>query len=223
MSYYVQPLTGLASTVKWTNIPWGLTIYRTTYTPFSEEHFPQTIELIHTLLKANLDEWKDCHNDGPEQRAAKKTLLENYQPIVINDKGQFDGMALPDIRAHYATYLNTPEGERPYTNESMFVVIDDEGLAILAGTDATKLLASDDSVRDARRYWVRAVDSKLEYEGDEEDEDEEEEDDDDDDDEGWIKCSVYRLWSLWVDMDGSRPITAWRAWGAMDPNGPYCG
>ncbi|KAL4775859.1 hypothetical protein BDW60DRAFT_225034 [Aspergillus nidulans var. acristatus] len=192
------------SHVKHKKIPWGFTIYRTTYTPLSETHFAEIIELINVLTKENIRTWEGGDGTSEEKSAAKTTLLEHYQPIIMNDKTRFDGMTLDNVRSHYQAYIEASQDELVCTNENFFVVIDEEVVQTLAGADPAKLLATDDYLRDVRKYWVKAVETDLE----------------DEDDDGWIKCTVYRIWNMWADMDGSRPI---RVYAALYPNGPYAG
>ncbi|KAL4899104.1 hypothetical protein BDW74DRAFT_164098 [Aspergillus multicolor] len=174
------------------------------------------------MLKADVAKWEDGNWNKDEQRAAKKTLIENYVPVIMDDRDKFEGMSLPDLRAHYATYLKKPVGERPYAAETLFLVIDDGVIETLAGAEASNLLGTKDSIGDGRKYWVRAVESRAKYEGDKgyvdvvEDE-EDDEDDWDDYGEGWAQCSVHSLWNLWSDMDG-RPISVC---ASLYPYGPY--
>ncbi|KAL6229169.1 hypothetical protein BDW75DRAFT_235411 [Aspergillus navahoensis] len=195
---------GLAAHVKYKKIPWGFTIYRTIYTPLSETHFAEIIELINVLTKENIRTWEGGYGTPEEKSAAKTTLLEHYQPIIMNDKTRFDGMTLDNVRSHYQAYIEASQDELVCTNENFFVVIDEEVVQTLAGADPAKLLATDNYIRDVRKYWVKAVETDLE----------------DEDDDGWIKCTVYQIWNMWADMDGSRPI---RVYAALYPNGPYAG
>jgi hypothetical protein len=112
-------------------------------------------------------------------------------------------MSLDDVRLHYQQYLEAVPAEeergRPLTNETFCVVIDDELVGHLAATEKEQLLAL--SARGAfiakkTAYWVKVVD-----------------------DEGWMKCSTYRLWTLWAGMDA---ITGMSSWNAMN-DGPFTG
>jgi hypothetical protein len=119
-------------------------------------------------------------------------------------------MSLDDVRLHYQQYLEAVPAEeergRPLTNETFCVVIDDELVEHLAATEKEQLLAL--SARGAfiakkTAYWVKVVETGPAEE----------------DDEGWMKCSTYRLWTLWAGMDA---ITGMSSWNAMN-DGPFTG
>lgn len=63
---------------------------------------------MHTLLKKNMQEWEDLDDDD-KRRAGRKTLMENYTPIFRNNKSQFNRMTVENVRAHYQTYIKTPQ------------------------------------------------------------------------------------------------------------------
>jgi hypothetical protein len=42
------------------------------------------------------------------------------------------------------------------------------------------------------------------------------------DEKRWMKCSLISVWTLWLDMDGSEPMSVWEEFGA-DENGVYTG
>ncbi|KAL4744801.1 hypothetical protein BDW72DRAFT_187851 [Aspergillus terricola var. indicus] len=193
----------LAMEVKQAKAPWGLAIYRTTYSPFSDTHFDAITELITALAKYSVRKWKDMNPNDPAKLAAKSALQETYQPIIWNDKAEFDGMTFEAIRAHHQALVKRPVGERPLTNKYFCVVVDDEVVQTLAGADPASLIATQTS-DDYNKYWVKAIESDLE----------------DEDDKGWMKCSVYGLWNLWVDMDIGRPM---RSYEALYSGGVYCG
>ncbi|KAL5334610.1 hypothetical protein BJX70DRAFT_402420 [Aspergillus crustosus] len=130
-----RPLLDLASEVQETNAPWGLIIYRTTYTPLSETHFAKILELIELLIKEDVRRYKDRHGTPEERKAARATLALSYQPVVHDDKAQFNEMSHDGVRSHYQQYVeDVPVGqaERPLTNETFCVVIDDDVVENLA-------------------------------------------------------------------------------------------
>ncbi|KAL4860377.1 hypothetical protein BDV12DRAFT_205139 [Aspergillus spectabilis] len=125
-----------------TKTPWGCTIYRTTYTPLSEAHFPEIIELINVLIKENVHKYDNFKPNDAEKRSAKPTLLESYEPIVTNNKSEFDGMTLDAIRAQKQSFVEIPEGERLFKNEWFCVLIVEEVVQTSAGADPAALLAT---------------------------------------------------------------------------------
>ncbi|KAL4875749.1 hypothetical protein BJY04DRAFT_201276 [Aspergillus karnatakaensis] len=199
-----SPLTYLAGKVQQANVPWGLTIYRTTYTPFSDTHFAEVVDLITALAKYSVRKWKTGHPDDAAKLAAKSVLQETFEPIIMNDKSEFDGMTLEAIRERHQALIERPVGKRSITHPWLCLLVDEEVVQVLAGADPEALIATQDVVRDYSKYWVKAVET----------------DTDDEDDKGWMKCSVYALWNLWDDMEGQVPMSGWEA---LYPDGPYCG
>ncbi|KAL4867515.1 hypothetical protein BDV12DRAFT_198208 [Aspergillus spectabilis] len=184
-------------------VPWGLAIYRTTYTPFSDAHFAQVLELITTFAKYSVRKWTNAEPNDPALLAAKPVLQETYEPIVMNDKSEFDGMTMDAIRTHHQALVKRPVGERPITDEWFCVLVDEEVMQSLAGVDSDAIIPPQE-VQDFQKYWVKAVESDPE----------------DEDDEGWMKCSVYGLWNLWDDMnEGTSMHTCQSAY----PGRPYVG
>ncbi|KAL3488020.1 hypothetical protein BJX62DRAFT_240500 [Aspergillus germanicus] len=125
-------------------------------------------------------------------------------------------MSLDDVRLNYQQNIQAavpvPVGEeeeglrRPLTNETFCVVIDDDVVENLATAEKEQMLALTERGTFAMKkttYWVKVVENDPQEE----------------DDEGWMKCSIYRLWTLWVDMDG---ITGMSTWDAMN-DGPFTG
>ncbi|KAL4962808.1 uncharacterized protein BDV14DRAFT_202439 [Aspergillus stella-maris] len=204
----VSSLTRLAIQIERTQVPWGCAIYRTTYSSFSDTHFDQVVELITVMVEDNVHRWEGLHtNNDDETRGAKAVLLENYRPIVMNNKSQFDGMSMKDIRAYHGSFIGTPVGERPYTSDFFCILIDEEVMHVLAGANQISLLATEDRVDDGREYWVKTIDTDLE-------------DEEDEYGRGWMKCSIYSLWSLCLAMDGHLPM---KSFAALYPDGPYEG
>ncbi|KAJ0413545.1 hypothetical protein BJY00DRAFT_296779 [Aspergillus carlsbadensis] len=193
-------LTELASDVEQNNVPWGLAIYRTTYTPFANTHFPNIIELITTLIKCSVQEYEDTTPHTPDKDAAKSVLQARYSPIIMDNKSEFDEMTLDAIRAHHKALRERPAGEQPLTNKWFCVLIDEEVVQTLAGADPAALMATHNIPRDYNKYWVKVVELDQE----------------DESDKGWMKCSVYALWDLWFVMDGIIPMAGYEelnSWG----------
>ncbi|KAL4993342.1 hypothetical protein BDV10DRAFT_190062 [Aspergillus recurvatus] len=204
-----RPLLDLASEVQETSAPWGLIIYRTTYTPLSETHFAKILDLIELLIKEDVRRYEDRNGTPEEREAARAILVPSYRPVVHDDKAQFNGMSLDNVRLHYQQYVeDVPVGQagRPLTNKTFCVVIDDEVVENLATAEREQLLTLTPRgtfVVKKTAYWVKVVEADLQEE----------------EDKGWMKCSIYRLWTLWTDMDG---ITGMSSWDAMN-DGPFTG
>ncbi|KAL2789361.1 hypothetical protein BJX66DRAFT_307010 [Aspergillus keveii] len=200
----MHPLVRLAHKVERSKVPWGFVIYRTTYTTFSDTHFAEIVQLLTGLAKYSVRKWKDLNPNDPAKLSAKTALQETYEPIIMDNKSEFDGMTLDAIRAHHQAWIEQPVGERPITNEWCCLLVNEEVVQTLAGADPAALIATQHTVEDYDNHWVKAVESDPE----------------DEDDKGWMKCSVFALWNLWIDMDGHRPM---RSYEALYTRGPYCG
>ncbi|KAL4797183.1 hypothetical protein BDV19DRAFT_387362 [Aspergillus venezuelensis] len=164
----VSSLTRLEIQIERTQVPWGCAIYRTTYTSFSDTHFDHVVELTTVMIKDNVRRWEGLHtSNDDETRGAKAVLLENYRPIVMNNKSQFDGMSMEDIRAYHESFIGTPVGGRFYTSDFFCILINEEVMHRSAGANPTPLFATEDRVDDGRKYWVKTIDTDLEDEEDE--------------------------------------------------------
>lgn len=235
------PLTGLATKVERTKSTWGCTIYRTTYSPLSEAHFDKIIRLTTSLIKHNIYEDHDHTNE--EERKAYVSLSEFYQPIIMNDKAQFDGMTVHGAMEHYRTYLEIPnpdgksdaplyedlDEDTMYEDETLLRPIDTregrrrpwmhDSFFILIDEEVVQALADADPTKllntdEGYSENTRAFWVKVVGIYVEESENEEVED------EGWMKCSIYSIWNFWKAMC-IKPALG--TWSSMNCGHPYTG
>jgi hypothetical protein len=181
-------------------------------------------------------------NASDKERAAYHTLMEYYEPIIMNDKSQFDGMTINDVRSHYETYLAMPDPDgyidekivdpdewmereshgpieisestetRPWTHSNFCIIIDEEVVQNLASADSAMLLATNEDGRFPNANISKHWVKVVDMYV-EDSEDEEVED------KGWMKCSIYKLWNFWRDMCGEVGISTW----STVNEGPYHG
>ncbi|KAL2827931.1 hypothetical protein BDW59DRAFT_159890 [Aspergillus cavernicola] len=187
-----------------TNSSWGLTIYRTTYSTSSTTHFHHIIELLTALVKYGIRHWLERNPNQPAKLAAKAALQETYEPIMMSRKSEFNKMTMEGIRAHYKALLAPPSGAWPHnnTNKWFCVLVDDEVAEHLAGADPRALIAAGDKWQNHDKYWVKVIETDPE----------------DKEDTGWMRCSVYSLFALYVDMNWERSM---RNYEAHSPEGVF--
>ncbi|KUL84938.1 hypothetical protein ZTR_07852 [Talaromyces verruculosus] len=101
--------------------PWGYTIYRTVYTPESDQHWDGVLGAIieNTYDGVSLD----LHEDEPS-----RILKEGYRPVVLNDPAQFDGATLDDIRKHFRAFRESYNGGNQEVRFRWCLVIDEGAL-----------------------------------------------------------------------------------------------
>ncbi|EED17199.1 conserved hypothetical protein [Talaromyces stipitatus ATCC 10500] len=81
--------------------PWGYTIYRTVYTPESNQHWDALLEAISKSIYRSLDE------DEPS-----RIFQEGYRPLAFDDSAQFNGATLDKIRNHFKEVRESDNGHQ---------------------------------------------------------------------------------------------------------------
>jgi hypothetical protein len=153
----MHPLVRLAHKGERSKVPWGFVIYRTTYTPFSDTHFAEIVQLLTGLAKYSVRKWKYLNPNDPAKLSAKTALQETYEPIIMYNKSEFDGMTLDAIRVQHQASIEQPVGERPITNEWCCLLVDEEVVQTLAGADPAALITTQNISEDYNNHWVNAV------------------------------------------------------------------
>ncbi|KAJ5522028.1 hypothetical protein N7527_006143 [Penicillium freii] len=160
--------------------PWGYIIYRTVYTPESEELWPIVMKrMAHQLnrgIECELDHPRELHGDEsrPEQ-----LIEESHKDVVISDPSRWDGASIEQVRGHFAVYLRKIKQE-DYSEESHFascLVVDERSL---------KSIAKDD-----RNGFVGVVDGRYNPE----------ERYDNPSYRGFMRVQIKALWDLYVNYD----------------------
>lgn len=98
--------------------PWGYTIYRTVYSPESNQHWNTTVEAIRKYAYASLG--GELNNDKPS-----RIFQEGYRPLIFDDQAQFDGATLDDIRRHFQVIMDSDNGQKGV--RFRFCLVIDEG------------------------------------------------------------------------------------------------
>ncbi|KAL4878168.1 hypothetical protein BJY04DRAFT_221314 [Aspergillus karnatakaensis] len=176
-----RPLTALLGRP---NLPYGLVIYRTTYSPVSETHFPTILQVINALF---VDDMKK-HDDQDE-----------YQPVIMDDQTRFDGLSLDDVRKHFQSYLENRDRSQSEMCTDFCVVIDEDVVWRMRNVnpvDDPAVYFDQYWSHFGHQWWVKTVNAHWGVKHEDDDEDE----DGDGEQEPWFKCSVFAIWGLWDDM-----------------------
>ncbi|KAJ5415787.1 hypothetical protein N7465_004482 [Penicillium sp. CMV-2018d] len=160
--------------------PWGYIIYRTVYTPESNELWPIVMERIAHQLNRGIE----CELDYPRERHGDESrpeqlIEESHKDVVISDPSRWDGASLEQVRDHFAVYLRKIKQE-DYSEESRFascLVVDERSL---------KSIAKDD-----RNGFVGVVDGRYNPE----------ERYDNPSYRGFMRVQIKALWDLYVNYD----------------------
>jgi hypothetical protein len=133
--------------------PWGWVIYRTVYTPESDILWPRVIKNINAYLAHNLRETLSW-NDRDKNHAATMAKFENFW---MSDASLFDAASFEDLRAHFASWLQTQdtedeEGDKclPHIRFRTFLVIDQHTFETIAN-------APNPEERGARKPMIKVV------------------------------------------------------------------
>ena len=160
--------------------PWGFIIYRTVYTPESEELWPIVMERmahqLHRGIECELDHPMELHGDEsrPEQ-----LIEESHKDVIISDPSRWDGASIEQVRGHFAVYLRKIKQE-DYSEESRFascLVVDERSLKSIAKED--------------RNGFVGVVDGRYNPE----------ERYDNPSYRGFMRVQIKALWDLYVNYD----------------------
>ncbi|KAI9370014.1 hypothetical protein BJX61DRAFT_545010 [Aspergillus egyptiacus] len=110
-------------------LPWGYIIYRTVYTPESDELWPAVMAKFTGWMHRQID--AEC--DYTDARIPEKLVHESYKDVVIEDKQQFDGASIDQIRHHFIT-SNGIEWHNINARLQACLVIDAPALASFAAS-----------------------------------------------------------------------------------------
>jgi hypothetical protein len=136
---------------------WGYLIYRTVYTPESDEKWDAVVAKIDTYVKGDLYRAADPNE---ERKAVSNSILARYRNTILQDPDAFDHASPDTLREHFLQLL-ADNGKR--LNDSgpdnrMFMMIDEETLnSILAAPEDPH--EAPPSLDEWRSYRVELVDA----------------------------------------------------------------
>ncbi|KAJ5174367.1 uncharacterized protein N7482_000244 [Penicillium canariense] len=96
--------------------PWGYIIYRTVYTPKSDELWPIAMEKLGHIINSSIDAGlhaKIRHNrpEDPESNEEPERLVkESRKDVIFSDKRFWDRAGIEQIRQHFREYLRASKG-----------------------------------------------------------------------------------------------------------------
>lgn len=86
--------------------PWGYIIYRTVYTPESDELWPIAMERLTRFMNDEIDyQMKSRRRKLEEDSRPEQLVKESHKDVIISDKKRWDGASIEQIREHFAAYL----------------------------------------------------------------------------------------------------------------------
>jgi len=190
---------------------WGYTLYRTTYTPESDAHWPSIIALLSSYIRSSIEFdlcapkihpefYVGCAPCDPEPN---RKVREMFRWDVVSNAAQFDGATIDDVRVHFRDRM----ARRPNDPHWKCLVVDEEVFQLLKG----RPLAKPDEV-DNEEAWIKAVDKS--WRGPE--------DSDRPGYEGWIGVQLGMLWEWWILAEGD-PYEMWWDGNADGKPGIYTG
>ncbi|PCH02353.1 Hypothetical protein PENO1_035320 [Penicillium occitanis (nom. inval.)] len=101
--------------------PWGYTIYRTIYTPESDQHWDAFLDAISKNTYAGLG--SDLHDNEPS-----RIFKEGYRPLVFDEPAQFNGATLDEIRKHFRAFRDGDTNGNQEVRFRWCLVIDEGAL-----------------------------------------------------------------------------------------------
>ncbi|KAF9888814.1 hypothetical protein FE257_008183 [Aspergillus nanangensis] len=93
------------------DFPWGFIIYRTIYTPESDELWPAVLSKFTRYIHYEID----CQCDVVDDRMPEQLVHESHQDVIISDK-KWDGASVDQIRENFLSYLVTTPRGLEFTN-----------------------------------------------------------------------------------------------------------
>ncbi|KAJ5317721.1 hypothetical protein N7508_002229 [Penicillium antarcticum] len=170
--------------------PWGFIIYRTVYTPESEELWPIVMErMAHQLkrgIRGELDHPREL--DGDETRP-EQLIEESHKDVIISDPNRWGSASIEQIRGHFAKYLRKIKHE-DCSEKSRFascLVIDERSLKSIAKGERNGFVGVVDA-----RYNPEERYDKASYRG-------------------FMRVQIKALWELYINYD-------WDTMSALCPN-----
>ncbi|KAF2666472.1 hypothetical protein BT63DRAFT_59880 [Microthyrium microscopicum] len=107
---------------------WGYVIYRTVYTPSSDEDFPLAMEKLDRYIREDL--YRSPHPTEGRRQVAD-AIMTGYQNNVLQDPEAFNQATSDDLRRHFLARLDNHDrrlaGWGP--DNRSFVMIDEEVLS----------------------------------------------------------------------------------------------
>ncbi|KAJ5549523.1 hypothetical protein N7513_006757 [Penicillium frequentans] len=88
------------SGIKW---PWGFIIYRTVYTPESDQVWAACLNKIEESVRWEID----IHGKEYTDKTPERILIETLKNVILEDRERWDGASVEQIRADFITHLES--------------------------------------------------------------------------------------------------------------------
>ncbi|WYZ43665.1 hypothetical protein EsH8_VII_000101 [Colletotrichum jinshuiense] len=144
---------------------WGFTIFRTTYTPGSDDTFAKAIERLATYAKDFVDSdilVKRLPNEMPRDPLPNQELWSRYYSEVIEDAETLNNAGVEEVGRRFDIWIrehfNSDGGKRnaPNSRFQLCLMLDQEGIdSVLAMPENPNTLLRDDPYLLDR--WVKVV------------------------------------------------------------------
>ncbi|KAJ5369228.1 uncharacterized protein N7496_008988 [Penicillium cataractarum] len=90
----------LIKNLKW---PWGFIIYRTVYTPESDELWSACLDKIEESIRLEIDIFGGEYTDQTPERILKDT----FKNVVLEDRDRWESASVEQIRADFIAHLES--------------------------------------------------------------------------------------------------------------------
>lgn len=100
--------SGIAFNSSWL---WGYAIYRTVYTPESDELWNSALDKLDRWMNYRIDAELRIHKEWAQDPYPERVIHESYRNVIIEDKDLLDGASVDRIRQHFKKWKETITGE----------------------------------------------------------------------------------------------------------------
>lgn len=107
--------------------PWGYMIYRTVYTPQSDECWSAAMAKLDRYMHHSID--ANAGKDGDPY--PERLIHESYRNVVLHDKDQFDGASIEQVREHFNQWRPDRCHFNGFGRYNMCLMVDEKALLSL--------------------------------------------------------------------------------------------
>jgi hypothetical protein len=123
---------------------WGFAIYRTVYTPESDELFPKALAKLDAYV--HIEIMADLYRDSLKEHSSSKPsfdpkpnqqIAERYENVILEDKAKYEGASMDQIREYFKQWVKDQGGHIGQTPKFHICLVIDE-VAMRALVDASE-------------------------------------------------------------------------------------
>lgn len=185
-------------------LSWGYVIFRTVYTPGSDEHFYKALSIlgIYAQLSANDDILlRPLPNQPPHDTAPNRELFRRYYNVVVGDPASLANANVEEIGKRFDAWIMEnlkPDAmsKEPNSRYRFCLMIDQDCIDnLLAMSENPNIDLKDDRKQYDR--WVNVVSNREQAEGGR----------------FWLRVGIKSfLWTLWFAADDPDTIIEYVVW-----------